>query len=208
MYELIELFVLFSIQLFLIVDPIALIPVFMFITSTNSPEERVKMARIATAVASLVMLIFLFFGTYIIEYFGISVPAIEIGGGILLFLIGIEMIYGKYSGTNITESEKATAKDMEDVSIAPLAIPLLSGPGAITTVILFSNRLSGAEGFLSLALGILLIGALSYVCLAKSDRVTRFVGRLGTKVIIRLMGLIVVFIAVQYFITGISAVFM
>ncbi|MFH1432984.1 MAG: MarC family protein [archaeon] len=206
MNEMFSLLLIYVFQLFLIVDPIALMPVFLSITRDNTHKERIRMARISSMVASFILLIFAFFGSLILDYFHISISAIQIGGGMLLFFIGFEMTYGKYPGSKITDKEHDIAVQMDDVSIAPLATPLLAGPGAITTVLLFSGGAGSPYHYAALTFAILIIGVLSYVFLALSDRITSLIGELGTKVLVRLMGLMLVFISVQYFINGLNAV--
>lgn len=200
-----SLFLLFSFQLFLIVDPVAVVPIFISITKGNTKEERKRMAMTSIKVASIVLIAFLFFGGIALNYFSISMEAIKIGGGILIFFIGLEMIYGKYTGSELTESEKVIARDMDDISVTPLAIPLLAGPGAITTVLLFANQSQYFVDYFLMALGIIVVGILSYFIISRSDRILKLLGEIGTKVIIRVMGLFLVFLSVQSVINGVVA---
>ncbi|MGC9310401.1 MAG: MarC family protein [Candidatus Aenigmatarchaeota archaeon] len=197
---------LFAVQLFLIVDPLAIVPVFLTLTKSNSRKERIRIARVSVVVASVVLLVFSFFGSWLLAHFGISINAVKIGGGLLLLIIGFEMVYGKYTGSELTEKEQHLATRMDDISITPLAIPLMSGPGAITTVILFSGSAGSASGYLIMILGIILVGIASYLIISNSDRIKKALGDIGTKVVVWVMGILIVFLATQYIIDGLSAV--
>jgi multiple antibiotic resistance protein len=206
MEPMISAILVFAFQLFIIMDAVAIAPIYLSLTKSNTKKERIRIARISVLVASAALLIFAFFGSWIFAYFNISLTAIKIGGGLLLLVIGMEMIYGKYTGSELTEKEKNIAQRMDDISITPLAIPLMAGPGAITTVFLFSGSLGVSAGYLTLALGILLAGLASYIVLSNSEVMHKVLGDLGTKVVVRVMGLIIVFMATQYMIDGVSAV--
>ncbi len=206
MNEFIYLLFVSIFQLFLIVDPVALMPLFLSITKSNTHEERMKIARTSSLVAVIILLTFALVGGFILSYFKISIDAIKIGGGMLLFSIAFEMIYGKLPGTKITDKEHNIAEQLEDISITPLAIPLLAGPGAITTVLLVAGNMQTGYHTAILSLAILITGLISYKFLTMSDRITNLLGVLGTKVLVRIMGLILLFIAIQYVIDGVKSV--
>ncbi len=196
-------FLTFLLQFFLIVDPIGSMPIFWSITRNNTQSERIIMIKKAVVVACLIHLVFALLGRYLLDYFGIKVSAIKIGGGLLLFFIGLEMLYGRTTRTEMDEKEEKVAIDMDDISVTPLAIPLLAGPGSITTVLLFSGMSISFLHYFALIIGIIIVLFLSYLILAQSERIRKFLGELGTKVVVRFMGLMLVFLSVQYVIDGV-----
>jgi len=201
-----DLFWAFSLQLFIIVDPVAGVPLFLAITPHNSGEERRAMAGRGCLVAFLVVTFFLFGGPPVLAYLGISTPAVRITGGVLLFAIALEMLYGRLTGTQTSRREARLAEAKADISITPLAIPLLAGPGAIATSLLFSRRAASAADYLGLLAAAATVFALAYLMLAKASTLARLWGSLGTTILTRVMGLILAFLAVQYVIDGLHAV--
>ena len=201
-------FLSFVFQLFLILDPVGNMPIFLSLTESNSHKERIKIAKRAVIIAGIVLIFFVLFSWIILSYFGISIYAIQIGGGILLFFIGIEMLYGRNTKTKFTESEHELASKQEDVSVTPLAMPLLAGPGSITTAILFSQSSPFLTYNLILIGGIVIVLSISYLLLANSDKIIEKLGELGTKALVRFMGLMIVFISVQYIINGMKFFFL
>lgn len=206
MTELIDLFIAFFIQMFIIVDPIAGVPVFLAITPDNSGEERRLMARRGCLVAFGVLVFFLLVGPPLVGYFGITPPAMRISGGILLFFIGLEMLYGRRSGTETSPRERRLAEAKEDISITPLAIPLLAGPGAITTALIFAGKARSFDHYLALFLVLAGVLALTFVFLRQADQFMKLVGVLGATILTRIMGLVLAFLAVQYVVDGVTAV--
>ncbi len=190
-------------NLFLIVDPIGCLPLFIVITKNNTPNERRKMIVKAVFIAFLVLAFFALVGHQLLSYFGISKPAMQIAGGILLFVIGFEMLYGHLSRTEITSDEEKEAIKKQDVSITPLAIPLLAGPGAITAVVLYSGLLGGGiSGPVLVVAAVFAIMLLSLLILMTSELALKVLGNIGIKVIGRVMGLLLIFLAAQFVING------
>jgi multiple antibiotic resistance protein len=200
----VELFFIYAIQLFIIVDPIAAIPVFMAITQHRSRTERRRVAARSCAIASVVIILFIVAGARILGYFGIDLTAVRIGGGILLFIIALELIYGQLTRSEISGNEEKMAESKEDVSVTPLAIPLLAGPGAIATSLIFSGRADTFVEMGGLCAGASVVFGLTYLALNSADRIYRVVGALGMTVFMRIMGLLLAFISVQYIIDGVS----
>ena len=193
-------------NLFLIIDPIGCLPIFIAITKDNTKKERRAMIRRAVIIAFLVLVFFAIVGHPLLSYFAIGTPAMRIAGGILLFIIGIEMLYGRVSRTETTEKEEEEAVEKEDVSITPLAIPFLAGPGAITAVVLFSGTGGGGvSGAILVILAVLFIMVLSWIILSTSETIMRVMGMIGIRVIARVMGLLLIFMASQFVIDGFTA---
>ena len=198
------LFLTMLFNLFLIVDPIGCLPLFITITRNNTLKQRRVMILRATVIAFLVLAFFAVLGKPLLDYFGIGIPAMRIAGGILLFTIGLEMLFGHVSRTESTEEEKKEAIRKQDVSVTPLAIPLLAGPGAITAVMLFTGSASGFGGVALVVLAILAIMIVSYILLRFSESLFKVLGHIGVTVIARVMGLLLIFMACQFFIDGLA----
>jgi len=208
MHALVGFFLTFILQFFLVVDPIGGVPIFWSITRHNTPQERASMVKKAIIIACVIHLVFVLAGQYLLAYFDIKISAIKIGGGILLFMIGMEMLYGRTTRTEIDEKEEKVAIELDDVTVTPLAIPLLAGPGSITTVLIFTGMNASWIYQAAIVIGIIIILLISYLILHHSDKVSKFLGELGTKVLIRFMGLMLIFLSVQYVINGIKESFL
>lgn len=194
--------------LFIVIDPIGIAPLFMVLTKGSTPNHQRTMALRGTTVAAGILFLFYFIGDHLLHVLGISLPAFRIAGGALLFLLSIDMVVVRQSGlrsTTLREQEEATHR--QDVSVFPLAFPLIAGPGAITTVLLMAannHDLTTTVGIfviLSLVLVLALTSLLFAPCLA------RLFGETGTNVVSRLMGIILCALATQYVVDGIRQSF-
>ncbi|PMP65742.1 MAG: hypothetical protein C0190_06380 [Thermodesulfobacterium geofontis] len=191
---------------FTIIDPVGGVPFFLSITAGYSEEERRKIALRASITAIITLLFFLWIGKYLLYFFQISVSSFKIAGGILLFLIAMEMLFGKTTQVKTTERETLKVKEKEDVSIVPLGIPYLAGPGAITTTIILSET-SSLYTKLGLSMTILLVLLITFVIFSYSSKISKFLGELGTKAVVRILGLILASIAIEYVTTGLKEIF-
>jgi len=197
----------YLIQTFILVDPLGCIPVFIAITPRDSARQRRRMAGRGCTVAAMILLFFLFCGPPVMRYFGIGTPAVRICSGLLLFVIALEMLYGKISRTVTSSREEHLAEVKEDVSITPLAIPLLAGPGAIANVLLFAQQARTAVDYGLLAGGTGLVFALTFALLVQSGWIARHLGGLGIVICTRIMGLILAFLSAQYVLDGLHTSF-
>jgi multiple antibiotic resistance protein len=202
-----DIFTAFALQLFIIVDPLAGLPVFLAITPNNTRQERRTMAIRGCLVAFLVLVFFILFGRWVMAYFGIETPAVRICGGLLLFVISLEMLYGRATGTGTSRREERLAEAKEDISITPLAFPLLAGPGAIATCLIFAEHAGTAGSFLALLGGSALVFVVTCLLLLRADSLLHVLGALGAAIVTRLMGLVLAFLSVQYVIDGIRNAF-
>lgn len=202
----IELLTVFVVQLFIIVDPLTSVPIFLAITPGKSTGERRTMARRSCVIAFVVMVFFLVAGSPILDYFGITTSAVRICGGILLFIISLELLYGRTTRTQMSSREERLAEEKRDVTVTPLAIPLLAGPGAIATALVFAGRANNMLTFATLIAGAAIVFALAYMIFHWAEELGGLIGTLGMKIITRTMGLLLAFIAVQYVIDGIQSV--
>ena len=199
-----ELLTIFVTQLFIIVDPLAGIPIFLAITPTKTRGERRIIARRSCIIACLVIVFFIVAGSTILAYFGIKTPAVQICGGILLFIISLELLYGRATGTEMSRREERLAEEKEDISVTPLAIPLLAGPGAIATTLVFAGRAESILSFALLVAGAVIVFVIVYLFFHWADELAKLIGDLGMKIISRIVGLLLAFIAVQYVIDGVQ----
>lgn len=196
------------ITLFSVVDPIGVAWLFAAMTHGAAREEQRRMALTATLLASIILLVFFFSGTSLLDWFGITIPAFRIAGGALLFLLSIEMVFARHSGLRSTttgEQDEATHK--QDISIFPLAFPLLAGPGAITTVLLMTSAGSSSVIFWESLLVLLAVIMMTLLALLFAPVLVRALGETGANVISRILGLLLAALAVQYIVDGIKTAF-
>lgn len=200
-----EEFIIFVVQLFVIVDPLAALPIFLAITAHHTMHERRAIARRGCIIGFLAIVFFLVVGPSLLEYLGVGRSAVLISGGLLLFLIALELLYGHPTGTQTSTKEERLAEKKEDVSVTPLAIPLLAGPGAIVTCLVFASQATTPLTVAVLVAGASVVFLSGYLLLHWADYLARVFGELGMKVAVRIVGLILAFIAVQYVINGVTA---
>jgi multiple antibiotic resistance protein len=189
-------------SIFFLVDPFAALPTFLAVTAGANAQRRRKMAWKASVTALVVLSAFAVAGQYIFKMFGITLPAFEIAGGVILLLIGLDMLEAKRSPTQESHEEAAAAARKEDAGIVPLGIPMLAGPGAITSVMVLVGQVQNRWQMVAILASIFITAAICYVVLGNSDRVARALGETGVRILVRIMGLLLVALAVQYFVNG------
>ncbi|MDE1178138.1 MAG: MarC family protein [Edaphobacter sp.] len=191
-------------SIFFLVDPFAAMPTFLAITAGSDPARRRRIARKASLTALIFLSIFALAGQYIFKMFGITLPAFEIAGGVILLLIGLDMLEARRSPTQETsgDTEAATAKDADDAGIVPLGIPMLAGPGAIASVMVLVGQARTSWQMAAILGSIAVTAAICYLVLGNSDKVARVLGETGIRILVRIMGLLLVALAVQYFVNG------
>jgi multiple antibiotic resistance protein len=191
-------------SIFFLVDPFAAIPAFLAITSGVDRQRQLRMARKGAITCFIVLTTFALAGKFIFRMFGITLPAFEIAGGIILLLIGIDMIEARRSPTQESSDETAEASSKDDAGIVPLGIPMLAGPGAISSVmVLVGQALKPWE--MGVVVGAILLTAwLSYLILSGANRVRGIMGESGIRILVRIMGLLLVALAVQFFVNGLT----
>jgi multiple antibiotic resistance protein len=191
-------------SIFFLVDPFAALPTFLAVTAGQDDAKRRKTARKASLTAFVVLTTFAVAGSFIFKMFGITLPAFEIAGGVILLLIGLDMLEAKRSPTQESSGETAEAASKDDVGIVPLGIPMLAGPGAITSVMVLVGQVPGLMSWEMGAIvgSIAITAAICYVVLGGAARVARLMGETGIRILVRIMGLLLVALAVQYFVNG------
>src|SRR5690554_143900 len=194
-------------SLFSVVNPLTAMPIFLTLMEGNSEAEKVRTARKAGIYMFCVLIIFLLIGTYILSFFGISLPGIQIAGGLVIMRAGYGMLNPDKGGRKLTPQDQEAAKEKEDVSFSPLAMPLLSGPGSIAVVIGFGSQAQSPVDYLINGLAVLAIALLSYGILRVAPWLVKYIGKTGMNVITRMMGFIALAIGVQFVINGISKIY-
>jgi multiple antibiotic resistance protein len=195
-------FVAFS-SIFFLVDPFAAVPPFLAMTSHADSAARRRMAARAAWTCFIVLSLFAISGSFIFKLFGITLAAFEIAGGLILLLIGLEMLQARRS-TQEGTSETEEGAQKEDIGITPLGIPLLAGPGAISTVMVLMGASPTWQHFIPVFVAIAVTALTSYLILASADRVRKRMGDTGIRIMMRIMGLMLTAIAVQFVINGLA----
>jgi multiple antibiotic resistance protein len=189
-------------SIFFLVDPFAALPTFLAVTAGVGKQRQRRMAWKASLTALVVLSAFAIAGQYIFRMFGITLPAFEIAGGIILLLIGLDMLEAKRSPTQESTEETTEAASKDDAGIVPLGIPMLAGPGAITSVMVLVGQAQTRWQMAAILISIFITAAICYLVLGNSDRVARVLGDTGVRILVRIMGLLLVALAVQYFVNG------
>ena len=185
-------------SIFVITDPIAVMPAFIAMTPDNTPPERLHMARLACWVAAGVLVLFAAGGNFIFKVMGITLPAFQLAGSILLLRIALDMLYARRSRSQETDEEVAAGAAKEDIAITPLAVPMLAGPGAISTVLILLNQAVGVAQVVALFGSIALVFFVNYWVFWLGVRGTRHLNSLALKLVTRLFGLLLASVAVQF----------
>jgi MarC family membrane protein len=192
--------------LLLVVDAPAAVPLFLSMTASDSLAHKRDTALRASVASAILLAAFAALGTVIFRVLGISLGAFRIAGGILLFLLAVDMLRAEPSRQRTSPEEVAEGRDRPDVSIFPLAIPILAGPGATSTVMVLVSRAERAWQYVVLFIAIAITGLTTYALLRGALRVERRLGRTGMNVIQRVMGLILAATAVQFVVEGVADV--
>ncbi len=191
-------------SLFVIIDPVATVPAFLAMTSQNTPDERVKMARLACTVCAALLLVFAVAGRWIFHYLGITIPAFQMAGSVVLLLIALDMLNAKRSRVHETQEETDAGTVKDDIAVTPLAVPMLAGPGAISTVVLLQAKADSWMLHGVLFGCILLVCFASYVILAIGARTTKWISPIAMRITTRIMGLLLAAIAFQFLLNALK----
>ena len=191
-----------------IVNPLGAIPVFISLTRAKSHMERKRIAGIAAVTVVIILIISAWAGESILAFFGVTIPALRVGGGLLILLMAIDMLHSRMSGVRHTEEEASVAEDKEDIAVVPLAIPLMSGPGAISLVIIDANQAAaGWTERLLFSACIVVVGMAVWLSLRLAEQIGRVIGVTGLNIATRIMGLLLAAIGVQFIAQGAGRLF-
>jgi multiple antibiotic resistance protein len=207
----IEAFLKFFVVFFVVVSPISILPEFASLTEGATSAYKKRMAIKATVISAFIVVLFAVAGTALLDAMGISIQSFRIFGGLLLFLVALEMVFARESGTRTSADEQVESRRRADISVFPLAFPLLAGPGALTTILLSFGRVSVWSDpltFFVLLLAAWVVLGIAFVLMLSAERVTRLIGHTGSNVANRLLGVVLGALAVQFVVDGIRATFL
>lgn len=190
--------------MFIIIDPPGLTPVFIALTQGMTPQERRAIAIRACVVSAGLMLVFLFLGEAVLAFVGISMDAFRIAGGVLLFLTALEMLFQKRTERRHSNAAESQAEQAEDPSVFPLALPLIVGPGAITTIILLAGNADSAIDFAAIAAVLMAILILTLFAFLMAPLIERALGKTGLNIVTRVLGMLLAALAVQFILDGLQ----
>lgn len=197
------------VTLLVIIDPFMIVPVFIGLTRNDSSLKRERIARKTCVIAMILLVFFALAGDYLLDVMGISEPAFRIAGGFLLLLAGIEMVMAKSTGSRTpTNAEEKEAIDRDDISVFPLAIPLIAGPGSMTSIVVLMREAEhrGATVEMGVILIAIFVLFLTYIAMRMAERLMKLLGVTGMNVLTRVFGVIVAALATQYIVHGVTAV--
>jgi multiple antibiotic resistance protein len=205
----VEQLVKFFVVFFVVVDPISLIPLFAGLTQGASARFKKKMAGKASAIALGICVLFALVGAKFLDIMGISLSAFRIAGGTLLFLIALDMVFARPSGTRSTTSERKETKQREDISVFPLAFPFIAGPGALATILLTAGEVGANPLIFAGFLGVVaLVVTICWILMLATPPLMKVLGVTGANVVSRLSGVILAALAVQFIVDGIRGSFL
>jgi multiple antibiotic resistance protein len=194
------------VTLLVVVDPVGLAPGFLAVTEGLSNRQRRSVALRAAAIAAAVLIGTALIGDWLLRELGITLPAFRIAGGLLLFAIAFEMLFGLRQPRETATAERAAEEHVRHIAAFPLAIPLMAGPGAITATLLLSGQAAGRTGWLAILFGVIVLVTLAcFATFLTAQRLGRLLGITGNVVLSRLLGIILAALAVQYIIDGVRA---
>lgn len=202
---LVEYILLAASSLFVVVDPLATAPAFLAMTAGESAPERLRKARVACILVAVVLLGFSLAGTLLFRIFGITLAAFQIAASVILLIIALDMLQVRRSRVQETREETEAGAEKEDVAVTPLAIPMLAGPGAISTTILLQNEAKTAAQHVALGGCIVVVAAASYLIFRLATHGAHWLSPIAMSIAVRIMGLVLAAVAIQFLLNGIRA---
>jgi multiple antibiotic resistance protein len=194
----------FFVTLFSVLNPVHAVPLYLAMVGTPTAETTQRVASVASLTVLIALLAALLGGEQLLALFGITIFAFQVGGGVLILMMAMSMLQGQVSPAKSTPAETAEAAHWKSIAVVPLGIPILAGAGSLSTVIVFAHHARGSEQWLALIVGIVVNSALTYLFLIMSTRLYQWLGQTGVNVVSRLMGMILVAMAVQFMANGVA----
>ena len=201
-----QFFVLCITTLFTLTNPIGIAPILVIMTERFSKKDRINIAKKGSITAFITLILFSLLGSLIFSFFGITLEAFQIMGGILFFRNGLRMLEARVGRSRTTPAEQEESQESDDIAISPIGIPLIAGPGAITATMLLSSQTPQIHSYATLGIAITIVILIVYTILRNGNILMDFLGTSIMRIIQRLMGLILMVIAVQFVINGILSV--
>ena len=198
----VEYFLLCISTLFTLVNPLGIAPIFVIMTERFDHESRKSIAKKGIITAGITLIIFAGFGSLIFKLYSITIEAFQIMGGIIFFRSGLRMLEAKIGRTRTTPAEQDESMDRDDIAISPVGIPLITGPGALTSAVILSGKAPGISSYGTLLLAITIVLTLVYFIFRGGDTVAKKIGQSGMRAIQRIMGIVLMVIAIQFIING------
>ena len=192
--------------LFTVVNPLGITPIFAAMTEKFSNDDQKRIAQKGILTGSIVLIVFTLLGSFIFRFYGITVEAFQIMGGVIFFRSGLRMLDAQVGRSRTTQSERDEFKDSDELAISPIGVPLITGPGAITGVVILSGKGTSEYSILVLLLSVIITMSLFYLILRAGNYLAKRIGIAGMRVIERMMGLILMVIAVQFIINGVETI--
>lgn len=190
-----------------VVNPIGGIPTFMALTAARTSEDKKQTALVCACAVFMVLQLALLAGEPILNFFSIGLPAFRVAGGILILLMGLSMLHARPDSSRHTPEENAESYEKDSVAVVPMAIPLLSGPGAISTTIVYGHMGHSWQHYVLVSAVILSVSILVLIAMLVAPKIAGFMGRTGINVVTRVMGLLLASIAVEFIVKGLSELF-
>ena len=203
----IQFFIFCLTTLFTLINPIGISPILIIMTERFSKKEKINIAQKGSLTAFLTLILFSLLGSVIFNFFGITIEAFQIMGGILFFRNGLRMLDSKIGRSRTTPAEQEESEESDDIAVSPIGIPLIAGPGAITAAMLLSSQTPQLYSYFTLIFSIFFVLSLVYLILRNGDLILKLLGTTGIRIIQRLMGLILMVIAVQFVINGVISIY-
>jgi multiple antibiotic resistance protein len=197
----------FFVTLFSVLNPVHAVPLYLAMVGTPTPETNRRVATVASLTVLIALMVALLAGERLLAFFGITTFAFQVGGGVLILMMALSMLQGQVSPSKSTPEEAEEAAHWNSIAVVPLGIPILAGAGSLSTVIVFAHHARGWDQWLTLVLGIVVNAVLTYAFLAMSTRLYQWLGQTGVNVVSRLMGMILVAMAVQFMANGLGGLF-
>lgn len=187
------------VTMLVVIDPVGLVPIFIGLAGQRPVFERQRMIKKAVLVSAGIIIVFGLFGKTLLGYLAIDLSAFRIAGGILLFMIALDMIFARSSGSKETPEEEREAQEREDISVFPLAIPLIAGPGTLASIMILINETGNDVVSLTVVMAVTgFILLLCFIALSLSEQISKLIGLTGVNVITRVLGVLLGALAVQY----------
>ena len=191
--------------LFVVIDPIGLAPIFVALTHGATKHYQLRMARRSIFISALLLIAFTLIGKQLLTWLGISLDAFRIAGGLLLFLLSIDMVFARQSGLrSTTTTEQHEAEEREDISVFPLAIPLVAGPGSMTTMMLMLGDSQNSVDIAIIMAVLLFVLAIAYLSFISASTIMSKLGETGTNVVSRVLGVLLAALSIQYILDGLK----
>ena len=203
----IQFFIFCLTTLFTLINPIGISPILIIMTERFSKKEKINIAKKGSLTAFITLILFSLLGSVIFNFFGITIEAFQIMGGILFFRNGLRMLDSKIGRSRTTPAEQEESEESDDIAVSPIGIPLIAGPGAITAAMLLSSQTPQLYSYFTLIFSIFFVLSLVYLILRNGDMILKLLGTTGIRIIQRLMGLILMVIAVQFVINGVISIY-